>query len=70
MDIVARAGNETEAIDLFLKYRPDLVILDISIPGVDPIKCIERLKSIDESVNILLVSPYLDEETCLAGIRV
>jgi len=52
IDIVARATNRMEAIELFLEHQPDVVTLDTSIPKIDSIKCIERLKSIDENVTL------------------
>src|SRR4051794_24842224 len=44
-DVIAEAGDGQTAIDLALKLRPDLVVMDIKMPDLDGIAAAERLTS-------------------------
>ena len=43
VDVVAQGTNGIEAVDLIEEYRPDLVFLDVQMPGLDGFAVIERL---------------------------
>jgi two-component system LytT family response regulator/two-component system response regulator LytT len=43
VDVVAEGANGIEAVDLIEEYRPDLVFLDVQMPGQDGFAVIERL---------------------------
>ena len=45
IEIVAVACNGREAIELDKKYNPDLIIMDIKMPGIDGCKATEIIKS-------------------------
>lgn len=44
-----QAANGIQALDIVTKERPDLVLLDMKIPGMDGIEILKRMKMIDES---------------------
>jgi len=43
VDVVAQGSNGIEAVDLIEEYRPDLVFLDVQMPGLDGLAVIQRL---------------------------
>lgn len=43
--VVITASNGVEAIDLASQHRPDLIVLDVMMPGLDGLEVAERLKS-------------------------
>jgi CheY-like chemotaxis protein len=57
---VITAGDGLEGVQLFIKYsgRIDLVILDMVLPGIDGKTTFERLKEIDSTVKVIMVSGY------------
>jgi DNA-binding NarL/FixJ family response regulator len=57
-DICAEAQNGEEAIDLALKHRPDLIILDMSMPGLSGMQAAQELKKIMPDVPIILFTQY------------
>jgi len=59
-DICAEASNGREAIDLALKHRPELIILDLSMPIVNGLEASRELKRIMPTVPIILFSQYAD----------
>jgi CheY-like chemotaxis protein len=57
-DICAEATNGQEAIDLALKHRPDLIILDISMPVLNGLAAARELKKLMPDVSIILFTQY------------
>ncbi|MDG4657646.1 response regulator [Ectobacillus antri] len=54
----AQAANGFQAIDIVMKDKPDLVILDMKIPGMDGIEILKRVKAIDQDIKVILMTAY------------
>ena len=48
VDVVAQGTNGIEAVDLIAEHHPDLVFLDVQMPGLDGFAVIKRLKELSE----------------------
>ncbi|MGR6064756.1 sporulation initiation phosphotransferase Spo0F [Bacillus velezensis] len=53
-----QAANGIQALDIVTKERPDLVLLDMKIPGMDGIEILKRMKMIDESIRVIIMTAY------------
>jgi DNA-binding NarL/FixJ family response regulator len=67
-DICAEASNGREAIDLALKHRPELIILDLSMPVMNGVEASRELKRILPTVPIILFSQYADVGNGLTAV--
>jgi DNA-binding NarL/FixJ family response regulator len=54
--VVATAGDGRQAIDLARQLRPDLVLLDVRMPGMDGVETARRLLAADPDVVVVLIS--------------
>ena len=54
--VVAEACNGKQAIELYKQHRPELVLMDITMPEMDGIQAIEKIKVIDPSAKIIICS--------------
>ena len=59
-DVVGEAGDGRSALDLARKLRPDLVIMDIKMPGVDGITAAEDLTR-EKIAPVVLLTAYSDQ---------
>lgn len=57
---VISASNGIEALGLFERDKPDLVILDIQMPGLNGIEVLRRMKTMDSSIPVILSSAFPD----------
>ncbi|MHA6575437.1 response regulator [Pseudomonas yamanorum] len=55
-DVVAEAGNGADAVQLAREHLPDLILLDIAMPGVDGLDALNRIASLQISAKILVLT--------------
>lgn len=55
---IAEAASGQEAISKFREFRPDLVILDLNLPGIGGLEVLGRLRIENPKVRVLVVSMY------------
>lgn len=58
--VIGEAGNGREAIDLDMKLNPDIIFMDIKMPGIDGIKASEIIKKQNENKVIIMLTAYDD----------
>lgn len=59
--VVGEAADGTRAVDLVTRLKPDLVILDIKMPGVDGLQAARRLQR-DGNTPVVILTAYSDRE--------
>ena len=55
---ISEAGDGPSALEMARENRPDLVLLDIRLPGMDGIEVLEGLKKIDETLPVVMITGY------------
>ena len=61
IEVIAEADRGEQAIQLFQQFRPDIVVLDLSMPGIGGLETIKRMIQRDENTHILVFSVH-DEQ--------
>lgn len=61
LDVVAEAGTGPEALDLARASRPDVVLLDVSMPGRDGLETAKDLKRQNPKVRILMLTVHPED---------
>ena len=56
--LVATAKNGKDGIQKYIKEKPDLVLLDVWMPGIDGIDALQKMKEIDADVPIVVMSGH------------
>jgi DNA-binding NarL/FixJ family response regulator len=70
VEVVAEADNGEDAIREAQLHRPDVVVMDVQMPGVNGIEATRRLALAVPDTAVLLVTMFEDDETLLAAMRV
>jgi two-component system, response regulator RegA len=64
-----QAANGKQALELVQNHEPDLVILDMKIPGMDGLDILKHVKAIDPSTSIVVLTGYGSIATALESVR-
>lgn len=67
--VVGSAGNGAEALAVFHRTDPDLVTMDLTMPEMNGIECIEHLVRLKPAVRILVISALADKATAIEAIE-
>jgi two-component system chemotaxis response regulator CheY len=62
-EVVGYAKNGEEGIELYKELKPDIVILDIIMPGIDGLETAEIIMKQDPNVKIMMLSSLCDSGT-------
>ena len=65
--VVAATGRE--ALERFAESKPDLVVTDIRMPEMDGIELLERLKTVDPDVLVIIMTAFSSVESAVAALR-
>jgi DNA-binding NarL/FixJ family response regulator len=67
-DVVGEAGNGEEALQLARLLEPDIVVLDISMPGLNGIQVVQALREVCPETRVLILTGY-DKEHYAEAVR-
>ncbi|MHB8907554.1 MAG: response regulator [Syntrophales bacterium] len=66
---VATALNGAEALDKVREMKPDIVLLDIIMPGIGGIDTLKEIKKIDPTIAVIMVTAVVDEELANRAVK-
>src|ERR1700712_2625043 len=67
--VIAEAASGREAVELSLHYRPDVVVMDLVMPGVDGLTATRRLTEVAPEVKVVILTSSDDDEVGIATLR-
>ena len=67
--VVGQAGDGAEAIELWRNLHPDVVLMDLRMPGVDGVEAIRRIRAEDGEAGIIVLTTFDHDEDIYAGLR-
>ncbi len=62
IEVVSEAGSAAEAVQKVLQYRPDLVLMDIGMPGLSSFEAVRLIRKSCPDTKVMFLTMYEDEE--------
>ena len=59
---VEMAANGAEAIQLLIDFKPDLILMDMKMPGMNGIETLEQIRAVDHRVGVIMMTAYGDTQ--------
>lgn len=69
LEVVGRAGNGKDAIELFKSNHPDVVTLDITMPELDGLSALDEMLKINTKARIIIISALSAKEIALSALK-
>lgn len=70
IEVQGEAGDGAEAIELAQRLHPDVMLMDIAMPGMNGIEATQRIKETCPKVSVLILTAYDDEQYIFALLEV
>ncbi|MCG8486538.1 MAG: response regulator transcription factor [Candidatus Thiodiazotropha sp.] len=68
-DVIGEADNGRDAIRRVIELKPDLVIMDLNMPGMNGMDAIREIKERDTEIKTLVLTVHNEEEYVLASLK-
>ena len=67
--LVGEAADGAEAVRLAAELKPDVVLMDLRMPGIDGLSAIERLSAEQPGVAVVILTTFNEDDLMLRGLR-
>ena len=68
-NIVAEASDGAEALSLCAEHNPDVVLMDLRMPGMDGLTAIEKLRDRQPEIAVVILTTFNEDELMLRGLQ-
>lgn len=68
-DVVAQASGGEDLVHKFNAHRPDVVLVDLEMPGVDGVEALRRMQAIDPGVRAIAFTAFDSDERIVEAIK-
>jgi two-component system NarL family response regulator len=62
LQVIAEAGNGREAVEAFVRWRPDVTLMDLRMPEMEGVDAIRRIRAVDPQARVVVLTTYDADE--------
>jgi len=68
-EVVAEASNGEESIELYKKFKPDIVTMDVNMPLMDGLTALKRILETDSAARVVMLTSESEQKMVLEAIQ-
>jgi DNA-binding NarL/FixJ family response regulator len=69
IELIGEAADGDEAVDRALELKPDVVLMDVRMPGMNGIDATRKIVGADSGIGILVLTMFEDDDSVFAAMR-
>lgn len=69
IEVVGKASDGPEAVDLALELEPDVILMDIRMPGQDGVEATRRIRHASPHIRVIILTVYEDDASIFSAIK-
>jgi DNA-binding NarL/FixJ family response regulator len=69
IEVVGEAADGAEGVALVEELKPDVVLMDVKMPGMDGVDALRRLRELNNPARVLIVTSFTEQRTVVPALR-
>lgn len=69
IEVVGEASDGAEGVARAEELKPDVVLMDVKMPGMDGVEALRRLRELDNPARVLIVTSFTEQRTVVPALR-
>jgi DNA-binding NarL/FixJ family response regulator len=69
IEVVGEAGDGAEGVERAQELRPDVILMDVKMPGTDGIEALQLLRDAGNPARVLIVTSFTEQRTVVPALR-
>ncbi|MFE1251060.1 response regulator [Streptomyces sp. NPDC058735] len=69
IEVVGEAADGAEGVERAEELQPDVILMDVKMPGLDGVGALRRLRELDNPARVLVVTSFTEQRTVVPALR-